>query len=107
MSDWAIWGSLILAGLAGIAAMTLLTVRGREAWRDVKAARRDVLRQLDEFTAKAEATAERAAAVGDTAGLQESLGRLRVSLARLAVLRAALDEARVSVGRVTAVVPHK
>jgi hypothetical protein len=53
-------------------------------------------------------TANKAAAVGDeTAELQESLGRLRVSLAKLAVLRAALDEAEITFGRVAAVVPRK
>ncbi|HEY5693222.1 MAG TPA: hypothetical protein VIR14_01830 [Gaiellaceae bacterium] len=107
MSDWAIWAALILSAAAAIGAITLLTVRARDAWRAVKDARRDVVRRLDDLSAKAEATADRATAAGDATGLQESLGRLRVSLDRLAVLRSALDEARVSFARVTAVVPHK
>ena len=107
MSDWAIWGALILASLAGIGALGRLVVRAREAWRDVKDARRDVVRRLDELAAKAEATAEKVAAAGDTAGLDESVGRLRISLAELAVLRAALGEAQDTVDRVTAYLPRK
>jgi len=107
MSDWAIWGALILAALAGIAALGLLAVRVREAWRDLKEARRNIVRRLGDFAAKAETTADKVAGAGDTAELQESLGRLRVSLAQLAVLRAAIDEAQVTFGRVTAVVPRK
>ncbi|HEY3550056.1 MAG TPA: hypothetical protein VGK69_03240 [Gaiellaceae bacterium] len=106
MWDWAIWAALILAVPAGIAAIALLAVRGRGAWRDFTDTRRDVLHRLDGFAVRADATAERVAAAGDTPDLQESLGRLRVSLARLAVLRAALDEAQVTFGRVTAVVPR-
>ena len=107
MWDWAIWGALTLAALAGVAALALLAVRAREAWREVKSIRRDVVHRLGELGAKGEATADKAAAAGDNAELQESLGRLRVSLARLAVLRGALEEAQVTFGRVTAVIPRK
>jgi len=106
MWDWAIWGALILAVPAGIGAIALLLVRIRRAWHDCTETRRDVLHRLDGFAVKAEATAEKVAAAGDTAELQESLRRLRISLARLAVLRAALEEAQVSLGRVTAIVPR-
>src|ERR1700740_62244 len=103
MWDWAIWGALIVAALAATAALAVLTRRALRAWHDVKAARRDVVRRLDDLSAKVEETAERVAPAGDTAELQESVGRLRVSLAQLAVLRAALDEAHDdTVGRVTA-----
>jgi hypothetical protein len=104
MWDWAIWGALIAAVPAGIAALALLAVRAREAWRGLKDARRDLVRRLDELAAKAETTAEKVAAAGDIPELEASLGRLRVSLARLAVLRSALDEAQVSVARIPAVV---
>ena len=107
MSEWAIWGALILTSLAGIAALALLVKRALAAWQDVKDARRDVVRRLDDLAAKGEATAEKVGSVGDTAGLEESLGRLRISLAQLAVLRNALDEAEDTFARVTAFVPHK
>jgi uncharacterized phage infection (PIP) family protein YhgE len=108
MWDWAIWGALIVAFLVAITAAALLVKRTLAAWRDFNDTRRDVVRRLDLLTASAEETADKASAVGDeTAELQESLGRLRVSLAKLAVLRAALDEAEITFGRVAAVVPRK
>jgi hypothetical protein len=107
MWDWAIWGALIAAALAGIGALALLATRILAAWRAIKETRRDVVRRLDDLLAKAEATAEKVAAAGDTTELQESLARLRVSRARLTVLRTAIDEAKVTFGRVTAVVPRK
>ena len=78
-----------------------------EAWRAFQQTRGAVVGGLDEFAAQAEAVADKLAAAGDTAELQESVGRLRVSLARLDVLRAALDEVDGTVGRVTAYLPHK
>jgi hypothetical protein len=107
MSDWVIWGALILASLAGITALAQLVVRAREAWREFRDARRDVVHRLDDLAAKGEATADKVAGAGDTAGLEESLGRLRISLARLAVLRNALDEVEDTFVRVTAFVPRK
>ena len=108
MWDWAIWGALIVAALAVGTASALLARRALRGWRDVKDARLDVVRRLDDLSAKVEATAERVAAAGDTGELQESVGRLRVSLAQLAVLRAALDEAHDdTVGRVTAYLPRR
>ena len=107
MWDWAIWGALIAGGLAGIAALALLAVRALEAWRGLSQLRRAVVRGLGDLAARGEAVADKVAAAGDPAELQESLGRLRVSLARLAVLRAAIDEAQETFGRVTAVVPRK
>src|SRR5207237_9977229 len=106
-ADGASLGALIPPALAGITALGVRAVRVREAWHGFKDVRRDVVRRLGEFAAKAEATADKVAGAGDTAELQESLGRLRVSLAQLAVLRAAIDEAQVTFGRVTAVVPRK
>ena len=108
MWNWAIWGALIVAFLVAIAAAVLLAKRTLTAWRDFNDTRRDLVRRLDQLAASAEETADKAAAVGeDTAELHESLGRLRVSLAKLAVLRAALDEAEITFGRVAAVVPRK
>ena len=108
MWDWAIWGALIVVGVAGIAALVLFTLRVRQAWRAARDTPRDVLRRLDEFSRQAEAAAERVAATGDTtAELEGSIERLRISLAQLAVLRAALDEATGTVGRVAAYLPYK
>ena len=107
MADWAIWGALIAGALAGSAALALLVKRVLAAWADVRDTRRDIVRRLDLLAANGAATAERLAAIGDTAELQTSLGRLRVSLAQLNVLRDALDEAQVTFGRVTAVLPRR
>ncbi len=108
MWDWAIWGALIVVVMAGIAALVLFALRVRQAWRAARDIPQDVLRRLDEFFRKAEAVAEKVAATGDaTVELERSIGRLRISLARLAVLRAALDEATGTVGRVAAYLPHK
>jgi hypothetical protein len=107
MWDWAIWGSLIAVFLAGVAALVLVVVRARKAWRDVRLTGGDTVLRLDDITARAEAAADRLETAGDTAELEESIGRLRISVARLAVLTDALDEVRVGVARVTAVVPRK
>ena len=107
MWEWAIWTALIVAFLAGISALLLLAVRARRAWLTARDTHTDVLRRLDDFARKAEAAAEKIAAVGDTAELQASVERLRISLTQLAVLRAALDEVGGTVGRVTAYLPRK
>jgi len=108
MWDWAIWAALILAAVAGIAALTLLVRRSLAAWRAIKDTGGEILRGLDDFTAKAEEVADKIAAADDgTADVQESLGRLRVSLARLAVLRSAIDDVDRMLGGVAAAVPRK
>ena len=108
MWDWAIWGALIVAFLAGIGALVLLVRRTRAAYRDFDRTHGTVVRELDEVTARGEAAAARAeAAAGATSELQESLERLRVSLAQLAVLTGALDELDQMVARVAMVVPRK
>jgi hypothetical protein len=108
MWDRAIWGALIVVALAGTAALALFALRTRQAWRDARDTPRDVLSRLDDFSGKAEAVAEKVTAGSDTTGeLEASVERLRVSLAQLAVLRAALDEATGTVGRVAAYLPYK
>jgi hypothetical protein len=108
MWDWAIWAALILVTVAGIAAFALLVLRSLKAWRAIQHTGGEILRGLDDFTAKAEEVAEKiAAAENGTAEVQESLGRLRVSLARLAVLRAAIDDVDRMFGGVAAAVPRK
>jgi hypothetical protein len=107
MWDWAIWGALILTFLAGVAALVLVAVRLRDAWRTFADVRRNVVNPLNEVTAKAEALAGRLEAAGDTAQLQDSVKRLRVSLAKLDVLRDALEDVQAAFERVAAVVPRK
>jgi hypothetical protein len=65
-----------------------------------------MVHRLDELTLKAEATADKVAAAGETAELEASLGRLRISLAQLTVLRNALAETENAVDRVAAYVPR-
>ena len=106
--DWAIWAALIIVVVTGISALTLLVRRSLTAWRAFKDIGGQILRRLDEFTAKAEEVADKiAAADSGTAEAQESLARLRVSLARLAVLRDAIDEVDRLFGRVAAELPRK
>jgi predicted nuclease with TOPRIM domain len=108
MWDWAIWGALIFAFVAGIAALVLLLRRTRAAYRDLGRTHATLARELDEVTARGEATAARAeTTAGVTSELQESLERLRVSLAELAVLTAALEDVNQMAGRVAAVLPRK
>ena len=108
MWNWAIWSALIFAFLAGIAALALLVRRTRAAYRDFDRTHETLVRELDDVTARGEATAARAeATAGDTSELQESLERLRASLAQLAVLTAALEDVNQMAGRVAAVLPRK
>jgi predicted nuclease with TOPRIM domain len=108
MWDWTIWGALIFAFAAGIAALVLLFRRAHAAYRDFGRTQRTVSREFDELAARSEATAARAeAAAGDTSELQASLERLRVSLAQLAVLTEALDDVDHMLARAVAFVPHK
>jgi hypothetical protein len=108
MWDWAVWGALIFAFVAGIAALVLLVRRTRAAYRDFDRTHTVVVREIDAVTDRAEATAARAdATTGDTSELQASLERLRLSLAQLSVLTDALDEVDRMVARAVAVLPHK
>ena len=102
MWNWAIWGALILAGVAVLGAVVLLAVRALQAWRDLKRVRRHVFRALDDLTAAGERAAEAAAQATDTTELSRSLRRLQAALAQLAVLREAIDEVQ-SVFRFAAV----
>jgi hypothetical protein len=90
--DWAIYGALIAAFLANIAAWTHLVVRALRGWRDFRRFRRHLGKELATLADHAEATVEKLETAGDTRELDESISRLRVSLARLAVLRGAIDE---------------
>ncbi|MBV8257002.1 MAG: hypothetical protein JOZ56_01965 [Actinobacteria bacterium] len=107
MADWGIWGALIVGALACAAGLAFVVVRGLQGWRDLKRARRRLFKALDDLAVKGEETAEKTAALGDTAEIEESVTRLRRSLAQLAVLREAADEAQETFGRFAAVMPRK
>ena len=107
MWNWAIYGALIVAFLAGLAAIAYLAVRALEAWRAVKRFRRGLGRELERLADLGEATADKLETVTDNAQLESSLSRLRVDLARFAVLRQALDEAQESFGWLALVYPRK
>ena len=92
MWDWAIWGALIVGGLAVTGSLVLLAVRALQAWRDVRRVRRHLFRALDDLTAAGERAAEAAAEATDTTELSRSLRRLQRALAQLAILREAIDE---------------
>ena len=108
MGDWAIWAALIVVVLAGIAALVLFVVRARQAWRDARdTPRKSCAGSMSSRTRPRRLAEKIAATSNSTAELEGSVERLRVSLAQLAVLRAALDEATGTVGRVTAYLPHE
>jgi hypothetical protein len=105
--DWAIYGALIVGGLAVAGAAAHLTLRVREGWRALKRLRRELAAALGELADRADRTGTIAEQIAKRPELGQSLGRLRLSLARFAVLRQALDEVDDSLTRVTAVYPRK
>jgi hypothetical protein len=105
--DWTIYGALI-AGFAAVAAAgAFLAVRALQGWRTLKRFRRHLARGLGDLATSAEHTGAIVERVSDPTLTAQALARLRVSLARFNVLRAAIDEAEDSLGRFTAVYPHK
>ena len=107
MWDWAIWGALAAGVAAGTGGIVFFAVRLLQAWRDFKRVRRHLFKGLDELLAKSERTAEKAASLAETEEIAQSVARLRRSLAQFAILRAALEDAQGTFGRVTAFVPRK
>lgn len=107
MWDWAIWGALAAGFVAAAGGLVFFVVRSLQAWRDFKRVRRHLFKGLDDIAAKGEQTAEKAAALGETEEMGQTLTRLRRTLAQFAVLRAALGEAQDTFGRVAAFVPRK
>jgi predicted transcriptional regulator len=105
--DWAIYGALILGGLAVVAAMTFLVVRVLQGWRDLKRFRRHLARGLNDLADKAERTGELVERISDQGELQDTLSRLRLTLTKFNVLRAAVDEVSDSLTRVASVYPRK
>lgn len=103
MWDWLVYAALIVTALAILGALALLAVRVLQALRSFKRLRRHVSRDLGRVAEKADAVADKAAAVSGDPELDASLARLRESLAQLAVLRAAWEEATAF----TAYIPRK
>ena len=92
MWDWVVWGAFAVPICSGIAGIVLVVARVRETLRTVKSAHDRAVRGLGVLATKAELTAAKAEAAGDTRELQASVARLRRSLTRLAILRAAIAE---------------
>ena len=105
--DWAVYGALVAAALAVVAAAVFVVIRSLQAWRDFKRFRRQLGRELGHLAEAGERTAAAAERAGDSAELAASAGRLRTSLGRLAILRSALDEATGTVTSFTALYPRK
>ena len=102
------WASLAAALVLPAIGIFVVVRRGLALWRDLKRGGKALLDGLDALGARVEKTSAAAERLGAaTERADPSVARLRISLARLAVLRAALDDVRDSVGRVTAVYPRK
>src|ERR1051326_2840455 len=76
--NWAVYGALILAGLAVAGGLAFLVARALEAWRTLKRLRRGLAGELTRLADLGEATAEKSAAGTDSAEPDESVPRLRV-----------------------------
>ncbi len=105
MWDWAVWGALGVAVVAGSAATWRLVADVRATWQALAETRAHAVDTLGDFAAKAEAAAAKIETFGDTEELQASVARLRASLAQLAVLRTALDELEGAAGWAKALAP--
>jgi hypothetical protein len=104
----AVWFGLIFVLFALTFGGVRLFRSARSLWRDLRSFLSTLDGTLSQLNTSAEALAQRSARFG--AGfprLEVVLTRFRASRARLAVLRAAVEDAQDSVGRVTAVYPRK
>ena len=104
-SAWFPVGFLLLA-LAG--SLAVLTRKGLRMWRSFRTFSSSMEQALAAVDAAAtEAEAHATAFTAATERLERARTRLAASLAELAVLRAAVDEVRSSIRRVTFLVPRK
>ena len=102
------WAALAVALVLPAIGIVLVVRRGLALWRDVKRGGKALFDGVDALAQRVERTSAAAEGLGAvTERAEPSVSRLQFSLARLAVLRAALDDVRDSVGRVTAVYPRK
>jgi uncharacterized membrane protein len=96
---------LLLASTAGAIYVFL---RLRRSWRDFKSFGSALEGSIQQLTTSVERLSrDMEAFASATPRLEESTERLQHSLARAAVLRAAVQDARNSLGRLTAVYPRK
>jgi hypothetical protein len=103
-----LWLSLAVSVVATTASAVHATRRGLETFRAVKSLGRDASDGLARIEASAARIEEHLAAAAESGSrLDAELAQLRRSRAQLNVLRSAIDEARDSLGRVTAVYPRK
>ena len=103
-----VWIGLLVLLFASTAGVVHVFLRARLAWRTLRSfgpaldgTVRDLTQSLDRLAGNAQSMGS------GKPQLDASVKRLERSLARLQVLRAAVDEARDSVQRLTAVYPRK
>jgi hypothetical protein len=103
-----VWIALLVLLFALTAGSVHVFLRTRRFWRTLKNLGPALDGDMRDLTGSLERLASSAEAMrGGTPQLDLSLERLRRSLARLAVLRAAVQDARDSFGRLAAVYPRK
>ena len=102
-----VWIALVLVLLSLTAGATFVFLRALRLWHAFKSFGSALDGSVRGLTGSLEGLSRNAESLGSSAGLQASVARLRASLARAAVLRAAVEEARGSFGRLTAVYPRK
>jgi hypothetical protein len=102
------WLALIIALVLTVASAIYVTLKGLQAFRDVKRLSRVGGGEIERISGTS-GEIERHLALAAESGsqLEASLARLRSSLARLNVLTSAIEDVRATVRRVTAVMPHK
>ncbi|MHB8643952.1 MAG: hypothetical protein ACYDA3_13820 [Gaiellaceae bacterium] len=102
------WLALLLVIVACVVGLALVAVRGLELWRTFKAFGRALEQAIGAVMSSVErlaASTERASAAPQR--LEPVIARLQSDLARAAVLRAAMQDVRDSLGRLTAFYPSK
>lgn len=103
-----VWIALVLLLFASTVGSVYVFLRLRRFWRILKSFVSTLEGSFQQLTASLEQLAGNAETFGAASPkLDASLARLRGSLARAAVLRAAVEDARDSLGRLTAVYPRK
>ena len=100
--------ALIVFGIAVAAGVAAATVRGLQAWRDVRAFRRTVLGRLDELSAELAKLERRSTKAADTAAqLDQARRSLQRTLELATVVTGAAVESWSLLGRVRGTVPRK
>ena len=103
-----LWFALFALLFVSTAGAVYVFLRFRRFWRTFKSFVSTLDGTFQQLTASLDQLSSNAESFGaETPKLEASLARLRSSLARAAVLRAALQDAQDSLGRLTAVYPRK